>query len=118
MSAEDTLFVKVSNAIDGTYYYPINAKGTKINSLQGIINSGSGSVTITLEGTLVNDPLTVYWHDITSDTYGYNNFTSSFICIDSGQKLKHYMYLRWKVIANTGANDGGWILYLVQRDEK
>ena len=101
MPANDTLFVKVADAIDGTYYYPINAKGTKINSFQGIIDSGSGGVTVTLEGTLVNDPLTSYWHDITADTYGYSNYTASFICIDSAQKLKHYMYLRWKVVANT-----------------
>jgi hypothetical protein len=28
MPANDTLLVKVADAIDGTYYYPINAKGT------------------------------------------------------------------------------------------
>jgi len=106
----------VTNGTDGTYYYRINVLGTNINSLQGVLSGGSGTCTVTLEGTLDINYSTGTFQDITLKTFGVASWTASFLAVDDAEKLKGYEWIRVKVVASTaGANDADWAIQLVQR---
>lgn len=109
----------VTNGTDGTYYYGINPQGTKINSIQGVLSGGSGTCTVTIEGTLFTTLASATFEDITLRTFSVASWTASFSAIDDAGKLRGYKYIRIKVVAATGgANDADWSLRLTQRDER
>jgi hypothetical protein len=103
--------VDVTNGTDGTYYYYIDMGDYAALGLQMTLSGGSGSVTVTVEGTIQPDlaaPSCTY-HDITNTLYGVANWTANAIALDTGRVAGECRFVRIKVIAATGgANDGDW----------
>ncbi len=86
--------------------------GLQLTSISG----GSGTCTITTEGTLQDDgtaaaTITAYV-DISSATFGAASWTADALLIDDAGKCGLYHYVRVKVVASTGAaDDADWTLY-------
>jgi hypothetical protein len=119
MASGDFKIAEVTNGVDGTYYYYVKTVGTKVNTFQFALSGGSGTVTVTFEGTCDNtDPLPVNWIDITTATWGVATITASTIKNDNVLKLAGIPWVRIKLVASTGgANDADWTIYQYQRDE-
>lgn len=107
--------VVVTNGVDGTYYYYVDMENYKKAGFQFVISGGSGTVTVTLEGTMQDDG-TNYdlcdYDDITQDVVGVPNITASDMFNDSDDFMSNCKYIRVKVVASTGgANDGDWTIF-------
>jgi hypothetical protein len=105
----------VTNGTDGTYYYYVDMNGYRKLGLQLELSGGSGTVTVTVEGTIQDDgtaQASCTYQDITNDTFGQANFTATDMLIDNGEKLAAFHFVRVKVVAATGgANDADWTIY-------
>lgn len=108
----------VTNGEDGTEYYYIDMAGWKRAGFQLILNGGSGTVTVTVEGTMQDDGTaqgSCTYVDITNDVFGAANFTASAMLNDYTGKLVGFKYVRVKVVASTGdADDADWTIYSTQ----
>jgi len=103
----------VTNGADDTYYYYILMDGYRYNSTHFILDGGSGVVTLTLEGSVDPDEPgdgTGDWIDVTNAFTGVANFVATnMVIIDDAAAFK---YLRWKVVAATGAaDDADWTIH-------
>jgi len=104
----------VTNGTDATYYYYVDMSGYKRGSFQLILDGGSGTVTVTIEGTLQDDgtaAASCTYVDITNATFGAASYTSSDILADNSEKCGCYKYIRVKVVAASGSNDANWTIY-------
>lgn len=114
---EQTL-IDVTNGIDGTYNYYIDMTTFRKVGFQLELSGGSGSVTVTIEGTIQADgtaPSSCTYQDITNDTFGSVSFTASDMLIDNAEKLSCFKYIKVKVVADTsGSNDADWTIYYKQ----
>jgi hypothetical protein len=105
---EETL-ANVTNGADGTYYYYAAGSGGRLWADQFTLNGGSGTVTVTLEGTVQTAciPAVCVYQDITLSIAGVANTQASAIWAADTPQL--YTYVRRKVVAATaGANDADW----------
>lgn len=113
---EMTEIASVTNGTDETYYYYINMDGYDKLAWQYIIGAGSGSVTLTVEGTLMDDgtaSASKTWLDVTNALFGAASFTATGLTYDYLGKAGCFKELRVKVVANTGgANDGDWNIHI------
>lgn len=103
----------VTNGADGTYYYYMDLRGFRKAGCQFTLNGGSGTVTVTLEGTMQQgaDHTALSYSDITSDVFSVANWTANDIVADNSEKLALFSFIRWKVVASTGAaDDADWKL--------
>jgi hypothetical protein len=114
MYSSETL-ASVTNGEDDTYYYYIDMSGYKQLGLQLILSGGSGTVTVTVEGTIQDDgtaQASCTYADITNAIYGAANFTASAVLYDSDKESGIFKYIRVKVVASTtGADDADWTIY-------
>jgi hypothetical protein len=110
---EETL-AAITNGADGTYYYYLDMDGFKYFALQATLSGGSGTCTVTVEGTCQDDgtaPASCTYVDVTNDLFGAASFTASDMLIADG--VNPFKYVRVKVVASTGAaDDADWTLYL------
>ena len=105
----------VTNGADATYYYYLDMDGFRKSGLQiAVISGGSGTCTITLEGTIQDDgtaPASCTYQDISS-IFGAINWTTTSIVVDDSGATGPMKYVRAKVVAATGAaDDADWTLY-------
>lgn len=109
---EETL-ADVTNGADDTYYYYFDMDGFQHFAAQFTLNGGSGTCTVTVEATIQDDgtaPASCTYVDITLDEFGVANFTASDIII--GDTSYAFKYVRYKVVAATGAaDDADWTIY-------
>ncbi len=103
----------VTNGADDTYYYYMDVEATPRWALQLILGGGSGTVTVTVEGTLQDDGTAAAacaYADVTADIFGVASYTASDMLVcDVPIPFK---YVRVKVVANTGgADDADWTIY-------
>ena len=88
--------------------------GFKYFALQATLSGGSGTCTVTVEGTCQDDgtaPASCTYVDVTNDLFGAASFTASDMLIADG--VNPFKYVRVKVVAATGAaDDADWTLYL------
>ena len=113
---EFSTLVAVTNGTDATnYYYIPMASYTRLD-MQLILNGGSGTVTVTVEGSIQADgtaPASLGYADVTNQAYGSASFTSSIMLIDNSDFFAAMNYVRVKVVAATGgANDGDWTIFI------
>jgi hypothetical protein len=113
---EFSTLVAVTNGADATnYYYIPMASYTRLD-MQLILSGGSGTVTVTVEGSLQADgtaPASLAYVDVTNQAYGSASFTASIVLVDNTQFFCAFNYIRVKVVAATGgANDGDWTIYI------
>jgi hypothetical protein len=113
---EFSTLVAVTNGADATnYYYIPMASYTRLD-MQLILSGGSGTVTVTVEGSLQADgtaPASLNYVDVTNQAYGSASFTASIMLIDNSWFFEAMNYVRVKVVAATGgANDGDWTIYI------
>jgi len=105
----------VTDGADDTYYYYVDMNGYRKLGLQLILSGGSGTCTVTIEGTMQNDgtaPGSCTYFDITSQVFGAVSFTASNVLIDDSEVTSVFKYIRLKVIALTGdADDADWTIY-------
>jgi len=110
-----TKLVDVTNGVDNTYYYPFDLREYKYFGIQFILNSGSGTVTCSVEISAMCD--------VTDTVAQYEpivfqcreEFTlSDYVLADTPIPAR---YGRVKVVVDTsGANDASWKIYLVKTD--
>lgn len=114
MSESETLADEEDKA-DGTYYYYVTMDGYKQLGLGLILDGGSGTVTVTVEGTMQDDgtaAASCTYFDVTNGIYGAADFTASAVLYDSDKKCGNFKYMRVKVVADTtGADDADWTIY-------
>lgn len=112
--ATETL-ADITNGTDATYEYFVDMTGYRKGSFQLELNGGSGSVTVTIEGSLQDDgtaAASVTYQDISNATFGAASWTADAILNDDTEKLASYKYVKVKVVAATGgANDADWTIY-------
>ncbi len=105
----------VTNGVDATYTYYLDMSSFRKLGLQLEINGGSGTVTVTIEGTIQDDgtaAASCTYQDIGSATFGAASWTADAMLIDNAEKLACYKYIKIKVVASTGgADDGDWTIY-------
>lgn len=105
----------VTNGTDGTYYRYVSMDGFKKTGTILELNGGSGTVTVTLEGTMQDEglaPASRSFKDITSLIFGVASFTADDVLLDDVEALAVFTYLRFKIVAATGgANDADWAIY-------
>lgn len=104
----------VTNGADDTYTYYVDLATFRKGAIQLLLNGGSGSVTVTVEGSCQDDgtaPASCTYVDITNALFGSANFTASNILFDKEGYFAGLKYLKIKVVANTtGANDADWTI--------
>ena len=104
----------VTNGADDTYYYCVDSNGPhNYSGAQLVLSGGSGTVTVTVECTYVDDGTVcdsiTEWDDVTNGTFGAASYAASTILVDNAQKLVNCRYYRYKVVAATGAaDDADW----------
>jgi hypothetical protein len=113
---EFSTLVAVTNGADGTYdYYIPMASYTRLD-MQLILSGGSGTCTVTVEGSLQADgtaPASLAYVDVTNQAYGSASFTASIMLIDNSWFFEAMNYVRVKVVAATAAaNDADWTIYI------
>lgn len=120
MRINRSTLANVTNGTDDTYYYYFSGAGYDLSYIHAVIGAGSGSVTVTLEGTMSDAAdataaaLLTDYVDITSAVLGSANFTATFLKSCSNL-LAPLTWARLKVVANTGgANDGDWKLKIAR----
>jgi hypothetical protein len=107
----------ITNGTDNTYYYYIDMTGFRKAGFQLELSGGSGTITVTVEGTLQDDgtaAASCTYQDITSATFGQVSYTATNMLIDNGEKLACFKYVRLKVVAASGANNADWTIYSKQ----
>ena len=106
---------EIVDGADATYYYYVDMNGYRKGSFQLILSGGSGTCTVTVEGTIQDDgtvPASCTYQDITNDTFGAASYTATTVLVDDAEKLAGFKYVRLKVVASTtGADDADWTLY-------
>lgn len=111
---EPTL-VEVTNGTDGTYYYYVDMDSYKNSGYQLELSGGSGSVTVTFDGSMQDDgtsEVSVAYQDVTMAAWSAASFTSDDILVDGAGVLGCCKWVRIKVVASTGgANDADWSIY-------
>lgn len=111
----ETTAVVVTNGTDGTYYYYSDMDGYSALGSQLTLSGGSGTVTVTLEGTMQDDgtaQASCTYIDVTNDAFGSASYTASTTLNDSAGFFGQFKYVRYKVVASTGgANDADWTIY-------
>jgi hypothetical protein len=106
----------VTNGDDGTYNYYLDMNGYKELGAQLILDGGTGSVFVTLKGTIQDDgtaPESCVYQDISS-LYGETNWTDDSVLVDGDKIAGQFKYINFEVIADTGspaANDADWTIY-------
>ena len=73
----------ITDGADGTYYYYVDMDGFRKGNFQLILSGGSGTCTVTVEGTIQADgtpPASCAYEDITNGTFGAVSFTASVRC--------------------------------------
>jgi len=101
--AESTL-VDNTNETDATTYYYVDMDGYNAMGAQLIISGGSGTMTVTVEGSLQDDGTAASsctYGDISTE-FGAASWTATTIL--QGQDLA-YKYLRFKTVSSTGGSD-------------
>lgn len=112
---EFSTLAAVTNGTDGTYYYYIPMAAYTRLDLQAVISGGSGTVTLTVEASIQNDgtaPASLTYADVTNQAYGSASFTATQMLVDNSQFFGSFSYVRVKVVAASGANDGDWTIYM------
>jgi hypothetical protein len=107
--------VDITNGTDGTYYYYVDMNSFKHLGAQWTISGGSGTCTMTIEGTMQDDgtaPGSCNFDDITNDVTGVASFTADDLLADSAGVLGCFKYVRFKVVASSGSNDADWTIYV------
>lgn len=114
--ANDNKYVKnqlaaITNGADETYYYYLSMDEYRFAAIQCTLDGGSGSVTVTIEGSVENEntPASAAYQDITSSFFGVASITASGMFIfDTPVPFR---WIRVKVVANTaGADDADWTI--------
>jgi hypothetical protein len=104
----------VTNGTDGTYTYYVDLATFRKGAIQLLLDGGSGSVTVTVEGSCQDDgtaPASCTYVDITNALFGSATFTASNILFDKEGYFAGLKYLKIKVVADTtGANDADWTI--------
>jgi hypothetical protein len=113
---EFSTLVAVTNGADATYYYYIPMASYTRLDMQLILSGGSGTCTVTVEGSLQADgtaPASLAYVDVTNQAYGSASFTASIMLIDNSWFFEAMNYVRVKVVAATAAaNDADWTIYI------
>ena len=113
---EFSTLVAVTNGTDATNYYYIPMAAYTRLDMQLVLSGGSGTVTVTVEGSIQADgtaPASLAYIDVTNQAYGSASFTASIMLVDNGWFFEAMNYVRVKVVAATGgANDGDWTIYI------
>lgn len=106
----------VTNGTDDTYNYYVDLATFRKGAIQLLLDGGSGTVTVTVEGTCEDDgtaPASCTYVDITNAVFGAANFTASNILFDEEGYFAGLKYLKIKVVASTGgANNADWTIML------
>lgn len=106
----------VTNGTDGTYIYYVDLATFRKGAIQLLLDGGSGSVTVTVEGSCQDDgtaPASCTYVDITNALFGSATFTTSNILFDKEGYFAGLKYLKIKVIADTtGANNADWTIFV------
>ena len=116
----ETTVVEIASAsgVDGTYYYYVDMDGYKELGLQFILNGGSGTVTVSVEGTIQDDgtaPASCSYIDIGSTLYSAATWTADAVELDTKRIAGQCKYIRIKVVASTGgADNSDWTIYAKQ----
>jgi hypothetical protein len=113
-----TEVVAETNGTDGTYDYFIDVTQVHTLALHGVLDGGSGTVTVTLEAT--SEPSTAAascsYVDVTQ--YGFSNmggadaasYTADFYVCSKPELRARYIHIQ--VVASTGgADDADWTIY-------
>ena len=104
----------VTNGEDGTYSYYFDMDTYPLAVIQGDLDGGSGTVTVTWEASAQDDgtaQASAFYTDETFDDFGAASATADFCWkIDTPTG---YKFGKVKVVASTGdADDADWTLYL------
>lgn len=106
----------VTNGTDGTYTYYVDLATFRKGAIQLLLDGGSGSVTVTVEGSCQDDgtaPASCTYVDITNALFGSATFTASNILFDKEGYFAGLKYLKIKVVADTtGANNADWTIFV------
>lgn len=106
----------VTNGTDGTYTYYVDLATFRKGAIQLLLDGGSGSVTVTVEGSCQDDgtaPSSCTYVDITNALFGAATFTASNILFDKEGFFAGLKYLKIKVVADTtGANNADWTIFV------
>lgn len=109
--------VDVTSEADGTDYEYIDMAGYRHLSLQLIVTSGSGSVTVTLEGTVQDDGTAASsctYEDVSS-LWGAASWTADAALTDPSGEAANFRYIRIKRVHSTGgADDSGLTVHTKQ----
>ena len=104
-----------SSVTDGTYYYYIDMDDYRKLGLQIEITPGSGTVTVTIQGSLQDDGTAAgscAYIECTYDTFNVVNTTTDDLWIDDAEKLAPFKYVRITAVhATGGSNDSGLTVY-------
>ncbi len=108
---QSEVLANVTNGADDTYYYYTDMNTFSKLGIQLALDGGSGTVTVTLEGTLQDDgtaPASCTYIDISS-AFGAASWTASTVLVDDTGYCGLFKYIRVKVVASTGAaDDADW----------
>jgi hypothetical protein len=103
----DTI-IDETNIADGTYYRYVSMDTYRKGFFQLEISGGSGTMTVSLEGTVQDEgvaPASRTYQDVGLGTFGAATWTADTILGDNAEKLAGYSYIRFKMVASTGAAD-------------
>ena len=105
------------NETDGTYYEYLDMAGYRHASLQLELDGGSGTVTVTVEGSIQDDgtaAASAAYQDI-SLLYGASSWTADAILTDPSGEAANFRFIRTKrVHATTGSNNSDAVIYAKQ----
>jgi len=108
------ILCEVTNGTDGTYYYYIDMERFREAGLQLILDGGSGTVTVTIEGTMegTGEAAADCTYSDVSSLWGASDWTADDILTDGDKVAGQFKYLRAKVVADTSdADDADWTIY-------
>jgi len=106
--------VDITDGTDGTYYYYVNMDTFKYSGFDWLLDGGSGTCTLTIEGAVQADVVraSCNYTDITLELTGSASFTASDYLIDDAGMLAPFKYIRFKIVADTtGLTDADWTIY-------
>ena len=110
--------VAATVATNNTFYYYLDMHQYRRAGIQfDWTAGGTGTVTVTIEGTIQDDgtaQASCSYRDITLGTFAVASWTDSFMAIDSLEKLSCYHYIRVKVVTLTTDAATAWSLYMKQ----
>jgi hypothetical protein len=112
---EFSTLVAVANGTDATYSYYIPMAGYTRLDMQLILSGGSGTVTVTVEGSTQADgtaPALLGYQDVTNQAYGSASFTASIALVDNTEFFCAFNYVMVKVVAASTADDGDWTIFI------